>query len=58
MAISAEEARKAIQKVYPTLLKLLPISELVEHFYSLQLGVGGIGKYHTTVFKIKILRYN
>ena len=40
MAISAEEARKAIaaiQKVYPTLLKLLPISELVEHFYSLQL---------------------
>ena len=37
MAISAEEARKAIQKVYPTLLKLLPISELVEHFYSRQL---------------------
>ena len=37
MAKSAEEARKAIQKVYPTLLKLLPIGALVEHFYSLQL---------------------
>ena len=37
MAMSAEEAKRAIQKVYPTLLKLLPISELVEHFYSRQL---------------------
>ena len=37
MAKSAEEAKKAIQKFYPTLLKLLPISELVERFYSLQL---------------------
>ena len=24
----------------------------------LSVGVGGIDKYHTTVFKIKILRYN
>ena len=37
MAKSAEEAKKAIQKFYPTLLKLLPISELVERFYSIQL---------------------
>ena len=37
MAKSAEEAKKTIQKFYPTLLKLLPISELVERFYSLQL---------------------
>ena len=26
--------------------------------YLANLGVGGIDKYHTTVFKIKILRYN
>ena len=37
MARSAEEAKKTIQKLYPTLLKLLPIRKLVEHFYSLQL---------------------
>ena len=37
MAKSAEEAKKAILKFYPSLLKLLPISELVERFYSLQL---------------------
>ena len=37
MAKSAEEAKKAVQKFYPSLLKLLPISELVERFYSLQL---------------------
>ena len=37
MAKSAEEAKKTVQKFYPTLLKLLPISELVERFYSLQL---------------------
>ena len=37
MAKSAEEAKKAILKSYSSLLKLLPISELVERFYSLQL---------------------
>ena len=37
MAKSAEEAKKAILNSYPSLLKLLPISELVERFYSLQL---------------------
>ena len=37
MAKSAEEAKKAVKKFYPNLLKLLPISELVERFYSLQL---------------------
>ena len=37
MAKSAEEAKKMIQKFYPSLLKLLPIIELVERFYSLQL---------------------
>ena len=37
MAKSAEEAKKTVQKFYPSLLKLLPISELVERFYSLQL---------------------
>ena len=37
MAKSAEEARKVIQKLYPTLLRLLPIREVVKHFYSLQL---------------------
>ena len=35
--ISAEEAKKVIQKYYPNLLELLPISKLVERFYSLQL---------------------
>ena len=37
MATSAEEARKAVQRTYTTLLKLLPISELTERLYSLQL---------------------
>ena len=37
MAKSAEEAKKAIQKFYPNLLEVLPITELVERFYSLQL---------------------
>lgn len=37
MARSAEEAKKTIQKLYPTLLTLLPIRELVERFYSFQL---------------------
>ena len=30
----AEEAKRAVQRCYPSLLKLLPISKLVEHFYS------------------------
>ena len=34
MEKSAEEANKAIQKYYPNLLKVLPITELVERFYS------------------------
>lgn len=33
----AEEARRAVQKCYPSLLKLLPISTLVERFFSLEL---------------------
>lgn len=34
MARSAEEAKSAIQQMYPTLLKLLPIRELVDRLYS------------------------
>ena len=37
MEKSAEEANKAIQKFYPNLLKVLPITELVERFYSVHL---------------------
>ena len=37
MEKSAEEANKAIQKFYPNLLKVLPITELVERFYSVRL---------------------
>ena len=37
MEKSAEEAKKTVLRFYPTLLKLLPICELVERFYSLQL---------------------
>jgi len=37
MEKSVEEAKKAIQKCYPNLLQLLPISELIERFYSLEL---------------------
>ena len=37
MAMSAEEAQKAVKKCYPNLLKLLPINELVVRFYSLNL---------------------
>ena len=34
MAKSAEAAKKAVQKFYPNLLEVLPITELVERFYS------------------------
>ena len=34
MAKSAEEAKKAVQKFYPNLLEVLPITELAERFYS------------------------
>ena len=34
MEKSAEEAKKAIQKYYPNLLKVLPINELAERFFS------------------------
>ena len=37
MAKSAEEAKKTVQKFYPNLLEVLPISELMERFYSLHL---------------------
>ena len=37
MAKSVEEPKKAIQKFYPNLLEVLPITELVERFYSLHL---------------------
>ena len=37
MAISAEDALRAIRRCYPSLLKLLPISGLVVRFYSLNL---------------------
>ena len=37
MAKSAKEAKEVIQKFYPSLLKILPISELIERFYSLKL---------------------
>ena len=39
MEISAEEALRAVKKCYPSLLKprLLPISELIVHFYSINL---------------------
>ena len=32
--------------------------EPFQNQYKYSLGVGGIDKYHTTVFKMKILRYN
>ena len=34
MAKSAEAAKKAVQDFYPNLLEVLPITELVERFYS------------------------
>ena len=34
MAVSAEEAKKAVKKCYPNLLELLPINELVERLFS------------------------
>ena len=34
MTTSAEEAKRAVKKCYPDLLKLLPINELVIRFYS------------------------
>lgn len=37
MAKYAKEAERAVKKCYPTLLKLLPISELADHFYSREL---------------------
>ena len=37
MAISAEEAQRAVRKFYPKLIRLLPINELAEHFYSVDL---------------------
>ena len=37
MEKSAEQAKRAVQKCYPNLLQLLPISKLVERFYSLEL---------------------
>ena len=37
MAEEAKGQKRAIQKCYPGLLKLLPISKLVEHFYSQRL---------------------
>ena len=37
MAKSAENARSTVQKYYPNLLELLPISKLVERFYSREL---------------------
>ena len=37
MATSAEEAKRAVQKCYPNLLELLPISKLVDRLYSREL---------------------
>ena len=37
MAKSAEAAKKAVQKFYPNLLEVLPITELVVRFYSVHL---------------------